>query len=108
MRRSTRLIPNAFAAVVLTLAGLPLQAGAPGDGMPAGSRFSLLAGHLGTADNQMRRSTCFELRGEAGPDPAGTGAGGAGRWRVQHGFWAGAGAARSDTLFFHPFEVCHP
>lgn len=106
MCRSARAIPYVF--LVLASMCVPAQAGAPDEAMPAGSGFSLNAGHFGAADKQRRRSTCFELRGEAGPGLAGTGSGGSGRWSVQHGFWAAAGAARGDTLFFDRFEDCHP
>lgn len=107
MSRSTRSIPIAVAALAGMLAYLPLRAASPVERLPGEPRFSVAAGHLGAADNVRRRSTCFELRGEPGPDLAGTGVDGSGRWAVQHGFWAGAGAAHADTLFFHRFEACH-
>lgn len=109
MSRYARFIPHVLAAVMLTLSGaMPLRAAEPGVAAASGSQYTVLAGHIGAADNQVRRGTCFELRGEPGPDLVGTGSGGAGRWSVQHGFWAGTVAARSDTVFFHRFEVCHP
>ncbi|MBX3724491.1 MAG: hypothetical protein KF823_01060 [Xanthomonadales bacterium] len=108
MRRSVRLIFVAVPALAWLAVSLPLQADAPAEGLSGLPRFSLSAGHLGAADNRLRRGTCFELRGEPGPDLAGTGADVTGRWSVQHGFWAGAGATRADTVFFHRFEECRP
>ncbi len=100
---ATRPIGGLLAGL-LTLPALSLAATEPVDAPSSGPRFAIEAVHIGAGDGRTRRGACHELRGETGQSIVGSGSGGS--WLVIHGFWAGVGAAGSDTVFFDAFEEC--